>query len=150
MSKSQSKDVCSKCGGEMEYERPFHDSYHRFDQYRCRSCGMPVHFDRDPLIRDEFPEIEEVTIEVLNREAKAPTRYNKDSHDVLLCCWNSKCKNTGVPIGMKLREMLGNNELHSEYPEFCNGAELTPTGRIRRGCDQSFKITIDIVLKSQS
>lgn len=111
---------------------------------------MPVEFDTDPLIKNEFPEIEEVSIEVLNRVAKAPTKYSKDSHDVLLCCWNHKCNNTGIPIGLTLREMLSKHETHREYWEFCSGVELTPTGRLRTACDQSFKITIDIVLKSQS
>jgi len=149
MSKSQSKELCSKCGGELEYEGPFQDRYHRFDQYRCRSCRMPAHFDRDPLIKDEFPEIEKVSIEVLNREAKVPSKFDENSHDTLLCCWNPKCDHPGIPIGLKLREMLSKNETHSDYWEFCSGADRTPTGRVRTLCDQSFKVTIDIVLKSQ-
>jgi hypothetical protein len=148
LSELKSKDVCSSCGGELDCEGNFHNRYRRFEQYRCKSCKMPVEFDIDPLIKNEVLEIEEVSIEVLNREAKAPSRFDKNSHDVLLCCWNPKCTQPGILIGLTLREMLDKHETHREYWEFCRGVELSPKGRKRTPCDQSFKITIDIVLKN--
>lgn len=150
MSKPQSKEICSTCGGELEYEGPYKDPHHRFDQYRCKSCRMPAHFDRDPYIKDEFPEIEKVSIEVLRKDAKVPSRFDENSHDVLLCCSNLRCNQPGIPIGLKIREMLSKNETHQKYWEFCTGADLTPTGQIRTQCDQSFWVTIDIVLRNQA
>jgi hypothetical protein len=149
MSKSQSKELCSKCGGELEYVGLYQDRYHRFDEYRCVSCKWPVHIDRDPRIKDEFPEIERVSIEVLRKDAKVPSKFDEDSHDVLLCCSNMRCNHPGILIGLTLGEMLSKNETHRKYWEFCNGADLTPTGKIRTRCDQSFEVTIDIVLKEQ-
>ncbi len=148
MSKPQSKDVCALCGAELEYKGPYQDSYHRFDQYTCVSCKWPIHFDRDPLIKDEFPEIEKVSIEVLRKDTKVSNTFDENSHDVLLCCSNPRCNHPGIIIELTLREMLSKNETHREYWEFCSGADLTPTGRLRTACDQSFKVTIDIVLKS--
>jgi hypothetical protein len=148
MAEMKSKTTCSFCGGELEYDGPYHDLYHRFEQYRCRSCRMPVQFDMDPLIKEEFPEIKEISIEVLNREGRAPNKYDMNSHVVLLCCWNHMCTNQGVRVGDVLREMLTKHETHREYWEFCNGVELSPQGRKRTPCNQSFRITINIVLKN--
>jgi len=60
-----------------------------------------------------------------------------------------RCNHPGILIGLTLGEMLSKNETHRKYWEFCNGADLTPTGKIRTRCDQSFEVTIDIVLKEQ-
>jgi len=133
----------------FDYEGDFRSgNYYRFERYRCQSCKRPLEVRIDKPIKDEFPEIKEVSIEILNDQTRNSRTFNKDSSDILFCCSNHKCTNPGILIGLTIRDMLMKQQTHREYYEFCAGFEPSPKWRKKTPCTQSFKVTIDIVLKN--
>lgn len=140
------KDVCSACGGQLEYEGGFRRDQYRFDQYRCQSCKKPVEFGNNTYIKDEYPQIREASIEVENQRTKGTRKFGKNDSDLLFCCWNHNCSNPGIYVPRYLQEMLDKHETHREFYHFCDGYESSPKGRKKTPCTESFKITIDLVL----
>lgn len=148
MPKYKSKDICSACGGRLNYEGGFRRDQYRFDLYRCESCKKPFEFGMDPFIKDEFPQIRKVSIEVVNERTRISRRFSENDNFILFCCPNHKCTNPGIYVPRFLQEMLDNHQTHREYYHLCDGFEPSPKWRRKKPCDQSFWITIDIVLRN--
>lgn len=148
MLESQSKNKCPSCGGQLDYEWNSRRSNHRFERHRCQSCKMPVEFGIDPTIKNQYTQIKEASIEVVNERARSSRRFNRDDTVILICCPNHKCTNPGIDVPRFLQEMLDNRQTHHEYYHFCDGFEPSPKWRKKTPCTESFRVTIDIVLKN--
>lgn len=147
MPESQSKDKCRYCGGQLKYEETYrYGGFRREEHYRCQSCERLVQVRIDRPIKERFPTIKDISIEVFNEKTRGITKFGIEASDVLFCCQNRDCKNPGILIGPTIGEMLRINETHREYWESCVGYESSPRGRRKTACGQSFRIKIDIML----
>ena len=147
MSESQSNKICSSCGGPLNSEGTFRDSYRRFERFKCESCKKPFEIGLDPCIKDEYPQIKTLSIEVISEGAKTSRKFDQDSPVILLCCTNHRCTKPGIYIPIYLQKMSDSHETHQKFYQSCDGFEPSPKWRRKKPCDQSFWITIDMVPK---
>ncbi len=152
MEKNQSKEECQFCGGQLVEEGTFkHGVARRYEVYRCENeaCKKITEIRIDKSIMEICPTIQDISMEVLEDGARNPRRYSNDSiRDRMFFCSNPKCTKPGIHIESFLYQMIEKHQNQAESWEFCNGFEPSPKWRKKTPCDQSFKITVDIVFKN--
>ena len=103
---------------------------------------------------EAFPEIENITVEVEERQsgfphsASSPSRriYEKSNFPgEYVNCGNLRCYNGGISVGSIIREMVDKCVTKQEVSRICQGYEGSPKGRRRyRSCLNSFKVKVSI------
>jgi len=150
MKNSQSKKECPFCGGRLAWENTFrhtHTGIH--EQYRCEVCKKITRIRIDKSIMEIYPTIQDISMEVLKVGGENPMRYSNDSiRDKMFFCSNPRCTNPGIHMDSFLCQMIEKHQKNAESYESCNGVEHSPKWRRRTPCDQSFKITVEIVFKN--
>ena len=150
MEKSQSKKECPLCGGRLlETFTFFHDETRRYAQYRCEACNKLTDIRVDKSIMEIYPTIQNISMEVLKDGERNPRRYSNDSiRDRMFFCSNPRCTNPGILMEFFLYQMIEKHQNHAESWEFCGGFIPSPKWQKKTPCDQSFKITVDIIFKN--
>lgn len=141
---------CPFCGGRLLEQDYFsHDEARRYAQYQCEACNKITGIRVDKSIMEIYPTIQGISMEVLKEGARNPRRYSNDSiRDIMFFCSNPKCTNPGIFMESFLYQMIEKHQNHAESWEGCDGFILSPKWRKKTPCDQSFKITVDIIFKN--
>jgi len=112
----------------------------------AQEFGRKVSFD------EEFPQIEDVVVEV-TESGHGVRRGSKKIHRKQrlrehINCNNPICHGGGFSIGAILREMVRSQQTELETTETCQGYEGSPKGRREYGeCPNFFEIKVSVKYK---
>ena len=150
MEKSQSKTKCPSCGGQLAWEGICrHADASRYEEYRCEACNKITRIRIDKSIMEICPTIQDISMKVLKEGARNPRQDSNDSiRNKMFFCSNPKCTNPGILMDLFLSEMIEKHQNHAEFWESCSGFIPSPQRRKETPCNQSFRITVDIIFKN--
>ena len=149
MPETKPNDRCKYCGGRIYEEDTFsHDLSRRYAHYRCESCNKTTRVSVEKAVREVYPQIQHISMEVEREGERGARRYDDDSiSDWMFICDNQKCTNPGITMESLLHQMIEERKTHDNFYRPCDGFEPSPKWRRKKPCDQVFRITVDIEFK---
>jgi len=142
---------CPFCGGQLVEEGTFrHADASRYEEYRCEACKKITRIRIDKSIMEIYPTIQGISMEVLKEGGRNPIRYSNDSiRDRMFFCSNPRCTNPGILMDLFLSQMIEKHQNYAESWKVCDGFIPSPKWRKKTPCNQSFRITVDIIFKNK-
>ena len=145
--------LCSHCGGPVGFHKEMYFGNKAIDSYICQKpeCRRLTYIKKDIPFKEEFPSIKSATVHVVEKgETMKAIKYNfsEDNIENTIRCHNTKCTQTGISLRDFIRDMVSDNLAHLiKNNQFCTGVELSPKGKYRSTCMNSFDIEINLTFK---